>query len=159
MPKSAQNIWAVVTTMILVVIGVLIFGAEFAGRLVVAVPVLSLVSIGVLGFGYLVGAIVLRMREANFFVDATDFIVVCLSGAAFPIIVLPWFVRWISYLLPTTHALDLMRVSALGTPPLLPLPLEWLMLVLTSAAFLLLGRWAWLATEHRLRVAGEIGQH
>ena len=52
-----------------------------------------------------------------------------------------------------------MRVSALGTPPLLPLPLEWLMLAATSVAFLLVGRWVWLATEHRMRVAGTIGQH
>lgn len=155
----AGLIWAVATTIILLLVGIWLFGAELAGRLVVAIPALAIVSVGVLGIGYLVGALVLRMREANFFVDATDFIVVCLSGAAFPIIVLPWFVRWISYLLPTTHALDIMRVSALGTPPLLPLPLEWLMLAATSVAFLLVGRWVWLATEHRMRVAGTIGQH
>jgi len=99
------------------------------------------------------------MREANFFVDAADFIFIILSGAAFPILVLPEIVRWISYLLPTTHALDLMRVAALDTPPLLPLPVEWLMLALTSAGLLLVGRWAWLRTEHRLRVLGTLGQH
>jgi ABC-2 type transport system permease protein len=84
---------------------------------------------------------------------------VVLSGAAFPIIVLPELVRWISYLLPTTHALDLMRVAALDTRPLLPLPLEWLMLILTSVALLVVGRAAWMSTEHRLRVLGTLGQH
>ena len=112
-----------------------------------------------LGIGYLIGAIVLRMRDANFFVDAADFIVVALSGAGFPIIVLPGLVRWVSYLLPTTYALDLMRVSALDTPPLLPLPLEWSMLAVTSVTLLVVGRWAWLVTEHHLRRTGTLGQH
>jgi hypothetical protein len=65
----------------------------------------------------------------------------------------------VSYLLPTTHALDLVRVSALGTRPLLPAPIEWLALALTSVAFLVIGRRAWLATEHRLRIQGTLGQH
>ena len=152
-------ILAVIATIILVGVGIVLFDAGIALRLAVAVPVLAVTSIGVLGFGYLVAAIVLRMREANFFVDATDFIVVALSGAAFPIIVLPWAVRWIAYLLPTTYGLDIMRTAALDTHPLLPLPLEWLMLLVTSVAFVLVGRWAWLATEHRLRVLGTLGQH
>lgn len=156
---GAALLVAVVSTVILVLIGIVLFGADMAPRLAIALPVLAIASVGVLGIGYLVGAIVMRMREANFFVDAADFIFVALSGAAFPILVLPDAVRWISYLLPTTHALDLMRVAALDTPPLLPLPIEWLMLALTSAALLLVGRATWLRTEHRLRMRGTLGQH
>ena len=150
---------AVVTTVILVLVGIWLFGADIAPRLAIAVPILAIASLGVLGIVYLVGSIVLRMRDANFFVDAADFIFVGLSGAAFPVVVLPEAIRWISYLLPTTHALDLMRVSALGTRPLLPLAVEWLMLAITSVGLLVLGRWAWLRTEHRLRVLGTLGQH
>jgi ABC-2 type transport system permease protein len=150
---------AVMATVILVFIGVWLFGAQLAPRLALAVPALAITSIGVLGVGYLIGAIVLRMRDANFFVDAADFIFVVLSGAAFPIIVLPELVRWVSYLLPTTYALDLMRVAALETPALLPLPIEWLMLGLTSLVLLVAGRQAWLSTEHRLRRLGTLGQH
>jgi ABC-2 type transport system permease protein len=152
-------IMAAVTTVILVVVGILVFGAQLAPQLAVAVPILALTSVGVLGIGYLVAALVLRMRDANFFVDASDFVFVALSGAAFPIVVLPDVVRWAAYLLPTTHALDLVRVSALGTRPLLPAVVEWVLLVVTSAAFLLIGRRTWLATEHRMRVRGTLGQH
>jgi ABC-2 type transport system permease protein len=150
---------AIVSTFILVLIGTWLFGADLAPRLAIGLPILAVASVGVLGIGYMIGAIVLRMRDANFFVDAADFIVVALSGAGFPIIVLPGLVRWISYLLPTTYALDLMRVSALDTPPLLPLPVEWLMLTITSVVLLLIGRWAWLRTEHHLRRQGTLGQH
>lgn len=150
---------ALVTTLILVGVGIAFFGARIAPSLAVAVPVLALSAIGVLGIGYLIGAIVLRMKEANFFVDATDFLFVTLAGASFPIVVLPDAVRWIAYLLPTTYALDLIRVSGLGTSPLLPAPLEWTALGLTSIGFVWIGRRAWLATEHRLRVRGTLGQH
>jgi len=156
---AAGLVLAVIATVILVLIGIWLFGADLAPRLLIALPVLAISAFGVLGIGYLVGALVLRMRDANFFVDAADFIFVALSGAAFPIVVLPDLVQWVSYLLPTTHALDLMRVSALDTPPLLPLPIEWLLLVVTSAALLVVGRAAWLRTEHRLRVRGTLGQH
>jgi ABC-2 type transport system permease protein len=155
----AGMIMAAVTTGVLIAVGVLVFGASLVPQLAIAIPVLALTSVGVMGIGYLIAAIVLRMRDANFFVDAADFMFVGLSGAAFPIIVLPEAVRWISYLLPTTHALDLVRVAALGTRPLLPAPVEWGMLALTSVALLFVGRHAWLATEHRMRVRGTLGQH
>jgi len=150
---------ALMATVILALVGVWLFGADIAPRLGIALPILAITTIGVLGIGYLIGAIVLRMRDATFFVDATDFLFVAISGAAFPIVVLPDLVQWVAYLLPTTHALDLMRVAALDTRPLLPLPIEWLMLVVTSVGILLLGRWAWLRTEHRLRRLGTLGQH
>lgn len=156
---GAALLIAAVSTAILVLIGIWLFGAELAPRLAIAAPVLAIASIGVLGIGYLVGAVVMRMREANFFVDAADFIFVALSGAAFPILVLPDAVRWASYLLPTTHALDLMRVAALDTPPLLPMVVEWIMLAATSVGLLVVGRATWLRTEHLLRVRGTLGQH
>ena len=156
---GAALLIAVVSTVILVLLGIWLFGAELVPRLAIALPVLAIASVGVLGIGYLVGAIVMRMREANFFVDSADFIFVALSGAAFPILVLPDAVRWISYLLPTTHALDLMSVAALDTPPLLPLVVEWIMLAATSVGLLVVGRATWLRTEHLLRVQGTLGQH
>ena len=155
----AGIVTASLSTVVLVAVGILLFGAGIAPQLAIALPIIALTSVGVLGIGYLVGALVLRMREANFFVDAADFVFVAISGAAFPIVVLPDVVRWVAYLLPTTHALDLIRVSALGTRPLLPAPVEWAALAVTSLAFVAVGRWAWLATEHRLRVRGTLGQH
>lgn len=150
---------AVIATVVLVGVGIWLFGASMAPRLAIAAPILAITTVGVLGIGYLIGAIVLRMKDANFFVDATDFLFVAISGAAFPIVVLPEAVRWIAYLLPTTYALDLMRVTALGTRPLVPVPMEWLLLALTSVSLLAIGRWAWLRTEHRLRMLGALGQH
>jgi ABC-2 type transport system permease protein len=150
---------AVVTAAVLVGIGIAFFGAGVAPRVLVALPALALAAVGVLGIGYLIGAIVLRMRDANFFVDSADFIVIVLSGVAFPIVVLPEAVQVVSYLLPTTYAVDLMRVHALGTPPLLPIWAEWLALAAASVGLVVVGRLAWLRTEHHLRVRGTLGEH
>ena len=152
-------IMATATTGIIIAIGIWLFGASIAPSIAIALPVIAVTAIGTLGIGYLIGAIVLRMRDANFFTDAADFIFVALSGAAFPIVVLPEAVRWVSYLLPTTYALDLVRAAALGTRPLLPAAAEWVLLVVTSIALVLVGRRAWLATEHHMRVQGTLGQH
>ena len=150
---------ALVAGALIVTFAIVVLGAGVAPQVVGGLPALALAGVGILGIGYLIGAIVLRMRDANFFVDAADFIVVVLSGVAFPIVVLPDAVQVISYLLPTTYAVDLMRVHGLGTPPLLPLAFEWLALAATSSGLVVVGRLAWLRTERRLRIRGTLGQH
>src|SRR5688572_32777560 len=56
---------ATVATVALLVVGVVAFGASLVPQLAIVIPVLALTSIGVLGIGYLVAAIVLRIRDAN----------------------------------------------------------------------------------------------
>ena len=67
--------------------------------------------------------------------------------------------RWVAYLLPTTYALDILRVTALGTIPIAPVPLLWLGLLVTSLLSIWIGVVAFRATERRLRVTGDLSQH
>jgi ABC-type multidrug transport system permease subunit len=78
---------------------------------------------------------------------------------AFPVLVLPAVVQPIAYVLPTTYAVDLLRVYALGTRPLVDPALEWLALVALGAGMVWLGRAAFRRTERRMRVRGTLGQH
>jgi ABC-2 type transport system permease protein len=144
---------------ILVGIGLAFFGATIGGGLVLALPALLLAMASMVGIGYLVASAVLVLREPNFFVDATNFVFAMISGVAFPVAVLPWFIRPIAYLLPTTYAVDLLRVYALGTRPLLDPALEWVALAALSALLIALGRVVFRRTEHRMRVRGTLGQH
>ena len=82
-----------------------------------------------------------------------------ISGVAFPVAVLPWFIKPVAYVLPTTYAVDLLRVYALDTRPLLDPALEWLALGVLSAVMILLGRVVFRRTEHRMRLRGTLGQH
>lgn len=146
-------------SVILVSVAVIVFGANFGGALVAALPAMLLASISMIGVGYLVASAVLMIREPNFMVDATNFIFAMLSGVAFPITVLPVFIQPISYLLPTTYAVDLLRHYALGTRPLLAPVLEWLALAGFAVVTVVIGRAVFLRTEHRMRVLGTTGQH
>ena len=59
----------------------------------------------------------LMLREPNFFGDATNFAFAMISGVAFPVAVLPWFIKPVAYVLPTTYAVDLLRVRPTTRPP------------------------------------------
>lgn len=146
-------------SLVLLALGALFFGASMGPGLLLALPALLVVGASVVGIGYLVSAAVLLIRDPNFFVDAGSFVFVILSGVSAPVLVLPWVVQPISFLLPTTYALDILRAGALGTRPLLPLPLEWAALVALTAALYVLGRIAFDRTERRMRRIGSLGQH
>jgi ABC-2 type transport system permease protein len=143
----------------LVLIGLTLFGASLGGGLLLAFPALALASVSMIGVGYLVASVVLIIREPNFFVDATNWLFAMISGVAFPVLVLPALVQPLAYLLPTTYAVDLLRVYALGTRPLLEPALEWLALVVLAGVMIWLGRAAFRRTERRMRIRGTLGQH
>jgi ABC-2 type transport system permease protein len=106
-----------------------------------------------------VASAVLVIREPSFMVDSTNFVFAMLSGVAFPITVLPIWLQPVSYVLPTTYAVDLLRYYALGTRPLLAPALEWSALTAFAVVAVMLGRVVFLRTEHRMRVLGTTGQH
>jgi ABC-2 type transport system permease protein len=144
---------------VLVGIGMAFFGATVGEGLWLALPALLLAMASMVGVGYLVASACLVLREPSFFVDSTNFVFAMISGVAFPIAVLPWFIKPVAYLLPTTYAVDLLRIYALGTRPLLDPALEWLALGILSALLIGIGRIIFRRTEHRMRVRGTLGQH
>jgi ABC-2 type transport system permease protein len=150
---------SVVASTILIGLGMAFFGATVGQGLWLALPALLLAMASMVGIGYLVASACLMLREPNFFVDATNFAFAMISGVAFPVAVLPWFIKPVAYLLPTTYAVDLLRVYALDTRPLLDPTLEWVALAVLSAALIVTGRIVFRRTEHRMRVRGTLGQH
>jgi ABC-2 type transport system permease protein len=152
-------IMAGIASVILLLLGIFVFGASVNPGILLALPALGLAAFSMIGIGYLVASAVLLIREPTFFVDATNFLFAMISGVAFPVLVLPLAVRWVAYLLPTTYALDLLRVHAIASRPLLPIWAEWVGLVLMAAAMLWLGRLVFSRTERRLRIQGTLGQH
>jgi ABC-2 type transport system permease protein len=148
-----------IASIVLLLLGIFVFGASVQPGLLLALPALLLAAFSMIGIGYLVASAVLLLREPNFFVDATNFLFAMISGVAFPVLVLPLAVRWVAYLLPTTYALDLLRVHAIDSRPLLPLWIEWVALLVMALFTLWLGRRVFARTERRMRARGTLGQH
>lgn len=146
-------------SLVLLALGALLFGASLGPGLLLALPALVVAAVSVVGTGYLVSSLVLLIRDPNFFVDAGSFVYIILTGVAAPVLVLPYFVQPLSFALPTTYALDILRVATLGTRPIAPIAVEWLALVVLTIVTFVLGRWSFDRTERRLRRRGTLGQH
>lgn len=135
-------------------------GARFDGfGLLASVPVMALAVLGNLGFGYLVASSLLLMRRADVLAEVGTMTVVGFSGVTFPLTLLPDVVRWPTYLLPGTWALDLTRVLSLHTRPLAPVLVEVLALVATSSAWLAVGAVAFARADRSVARAGTLAQY
>ena len=119
-------IWALAIFVI-----VLLFAGGFPAVSPLSIPVILLTFIGFSGIGLAMGGagLVLRQWRVPGLIHGISFL---MAGAAFPIAVLPAEIRWLSYALPHTYALDAMRHTLLGTPTLIPFWAELLILSLTA---------------------------
>ena len=119
-------IWALAIFVI-----VLLFAGGFPAVSPLSIPVILLTFIGFSGIGLAMGGagLVLRQWRVPGLIHGISFL---MAGAAFPIAVLPAEIRWLSYALPHTYALDAMRHTLLGTPTLVPLWAEMVILSLMA---------------------------
>jgi ABC-2 type transport system permease protein len=151
--------WFLFSQIAIFAVGIAFFGLRLRWEMVYAVPALILATIALIGLAHLLAGIVLTIRDANLFIDCTNFLFASASGAAFPVSLLPGVLQPIAFLLPTTYAMDILRQHALGTPPLVDPALEYAGLILTTIVMFPLGRWAFARAERRMRVKGTLGQY
>lgn len=145
---------------LLIALMAMLLGARFdLVGVALSVPVMALGVLGNIGFGYLVAAALLLLRQAEVLVEVVAMLAVAFSGATFPLTLLPEVARWPTYVLPGTWALDLSRVATLGTPPLVSLEIAVPALVLTSASWAFLGSRVFAAADRALARSGALSQY
>ena len=144
---------------ILFAVGLAFFDLHFSVNIVYALPAMLVAVLAMLGVAFLLAGIVLVIREANFFIDCTNFLFGVVSGVSFPITFLPGVIQPLALLLPTTYAMDLLRQQAIGARPLFDPALEYAGLALTTLLILPFGRWVFARAEHSMRVRGTLGQY
>ncbi len=137
----------------------LAFGVSFQGDILAAVAVIVPFLVVLYGFGFAFAGLVLLMRDANVLIDTSNYIVVLLSGAQFPVQVLPRFLVPLALALPLTYGLDLTRSFLIGTQTLLPRQLEIAILVLAMAVMVPGGYGVFRLIERHCRTRGTIGMH
>lgn len=124
-------------------------------------PALFLLSLGVyevglIGFGLLIAGLTMRIKSYNTISNLVFFGYMILTGALFPVTVIPMPFRYLSLVIPFTYFNDLMRHAALGSPTLLSQPLEYVTAVLLSISMLLVGLFAFNKIEQEARLRGSI---
>jgi ABC-2 type transport system permease protein len=151
--------WFALSQVAIFAIGIAFFSLRFRPEIVLALPALLLAVVAMIGIAYLLAAVVLLIKEANFFIDCTNFLFAVASGAAFPVVLLPGVLQPFAFILPTTYAMDLIRQHGLGTRPLFDPALEYVALIATTAVAYPLGLWAYRGADRRIRRLGTINQY
>ena len=148
-----------ITSLLMLIIAALLFGFEPTGNALAALVTVIPMLIGLYGFGFAFAAIVMIMREANTLVDVSSFLTQILSGADFPVTVLPKWLLPISLVLPLTYGFDAVRGYLLGTNTLLPLMIEFIVMVIFMVVMIVVGLFAFRKLERYVRRRGTLGMH
>lgn len=135
-----------------------LLGGGFISLLDPALFLLSLgvYEVGLIGFGLLIAGLTMRIKSYNTISNLVFFGYMILTGALFPVTVIPMPFRYLSMVIPFTYFNDLMRHAALGSPTLLPQSLEYVTAVLLSISMLLVGLFAFNKIEQEARLRGSI---
>jgi ABC-2 type transport system permease protein len=158
--RSATNLFVTaVTSFAMIILCKFVFGFHPTGDVLKAVLAIVPMLIGLYGFGFAFAGVVLIMREANTLVDTSSFAVQVLSGADFPVTVLPKWLLPISMLIPLTYGLDAARGLLLKTNTLLSIGTEIALLIVFMFVMLWFGSWIFYRIERRVRTLGTLGQH
>lgn len=107
---------AMLTGVLTLVLGAVVFGLPLASTAVLAIPVSLLGILAFMPFAFFLVSVVMAFKQAA---SATQFIIAGLTiigGLYFPISVLPDWIRWASEVQPFTPATDLLRHLLVDTP-------------------------------------------
>jgi len=111
----AQTVRGFIQGVIVMVIAILIFGVTIRGSILLTGCVLLLGIFSFIGLGILLTALSNNEETAMILMTVLQFPMMFLTGVFFPIQQMPWFMQWISSLVPLTYAVTAMRkVMILG---------------------------------------------
>jgi ABC-2 type transport system permease protein len=106
-------------------LGPVIFNISFLFRIFYS-------SIVLLGFGLMIASFTKKGSTAMVFSQIANQVLMFLGGLYFPVFDIPWTIRWLVYVLPTTYLVELLRtsigygVSSINTVFLFLVPGIWL---------------------------------
>lgn len=116
--------------------GLLLFDVPFRGSWLVFIAAAFAFLLAVLGVGVLISTLSHTQGEAIQLAIMTMLPQIMLSGMIFPLTAMPWGVRWISYLLPLTYFVQIVRGVFLKATPFDALGVPFLALVLLAVVVL-----------------------
>ncbi|RLF08052.1 MAG: hypothetical protein DRJ64_01825 [Thermoprotei archaeon] len=141
-----------------------VMSAFFNVNITVKSPILLLFSLILsmlmsLGIGALYGSLVIKLKEASALSNILQFILIGFSGVFFTVTKLPENLRIISYIIPYTYCIDLVRHAAIGSQTLLEPSIELLLVAILTALFLIFGYIVLIKIEENTKKTGRIGTY
>jgi ABC-2 type transport system permease protein len=120
---------ALVQSVIIVSVGVMVFGVEITGSLLLTAAFVVLGAVAFLALGYVLASFTKTEDAANGVTQVVQFPMMFLSGVFFPIELMPSFLQSIARLIPLTYLADALRQIMVGGVPFAPLYVDALVLV------------------------------
>jgi len=117
---------------------------------------LGLFEVASIGFGLLFAGLTMKLKSYNTLSNLVFFGYMILTGALFPVTVIPMPYRYVSLAIPFTYFIDLMRHAALLTPTIFPENLEYMSAVIVAFAMLLVASVTFNWIERDARARGSI---
>ena len=122
----------------------------------IAAVLITLVAFFGMGLGFAGLGLVARGAQLP---SALSALAMVMAGSSYPIAILPWSVRWITYVNPYTYVIDLLRATTIGTPPLFAIEIEFLIVGAIAIASVVGGAWAYARCERIAIQRGLVGLH
>jgi ABC-2 type transport system permease protein len=126
---------AAVQSVIIVGIGVIVFGVEIVGSIAMAAGFIVLGSMTFIALGYVIASFTKTEDAANGATSVVQFPLMFLSGIFFPIQFMPDFLQTIARLMPLTYLADALRQTMVGGVAFAPLWLDFAVLAICLAIF------------------------
>ncbi len=119
-------------------------------RLTIALLLLFIGLLPLYGLGLLMSGIVIKLKDADTIMNIVTPILTILSGATYPIYVLPWWIKDLIYVLPMYITFSSMYMEIMGNTGLSLI----LNLILSAIIYLLLGVTAYASFEKEIKRGG-----
>ena len=119
---------ALVQTVLIVGIGVALFGVTIVGSLLLVAGFVVLGSVTFISIGYVIASYARTEESANALTSIVQFPLMFLSGIFFPIDFMPEFLQPVAAIMPLTYLGDALRQVMVGGAPYAPLPVDALVL-------------------------------
>jgi ABC-2 type transport system permease protein len=94
---------------IVFLIAVLLFGVHVQGSILLAFGLMFLGVFSFIGLGILFTSLTEDQKTGTMIVNLLMFPMMFVSGIMFPVQQMPWFLQWLSAIMPVTYAADAMR--------------------------------------------------
>ncbi len=148
-----------INSIVVLAMGAVLFRVNLTGNVLAAVITVLPMLIALTGLGLGIAGVVLSVRRAGTAIDISNWAVTQLSGATFPVSVLPRPLLAVALALPTTYGFDAVRSILLGTKTMLPLKAEIGIMLASMVGMCAAGYAVFKAFERRCRRQGLLGTH
>ena len=151
----------ITSALFLIVVGVSVAFVMPSSFLTIVPAFLTLLLglIPLFGIGFLFAGFVVRFKEPYIFIQIVNLIFATLTGTYYPVTFLPYWVQFVSRVLPQTYVIDDMRRIVIANQTLVSLYGSIFILLTLALAYPLIGYAVFRKIEKRAAVTGEFSKY